>query len=356
MSCNKPLKGFVIPAPWSEKGYEIKVQGQDVKCMMKVDGRWMPSTDEKIPIGSREVVYDSIPIPCGRCYGCRLDYSKQWADRCIMELEEHESAYFLTLTYDDAHLPWPPLLIDMCEGKVTEYTWLDEDTGEWGSAPTLRKRDVQLFHKRLRKMTGQKIRYFVAGEYGDHTHRPHYHAIEFGLKIDDLVPYKYENGYWLYRSKTIDDIWQNGAVIIGKCTWETCAYTARYVMKKVNGFERSYFDERNIEPEFVLMSRRPGLGRTFYEKHGKELYKFRSVPLSTENGSCMVRASNRYFDRLMDVDDPDFLADQKKKRVDALKHAQFLRDAQTSLRELDQLLVKEELLATKTKLLPRIDN
>lgn len=354
MGCNKPLKGFVIPAPWTDKGYEIRVQGQDVKSMVKRDGRWFPSTELEVPLGSKEVVTESIPIPCGNCYGCRLDYSKQWADRCIMELDEHESAYFLTLTYDDDHLPFPPFVTN--DGEVLPFTFLDDETGECGYMPTLRKRDIQLFHKRLREATGQKIRYFTAGEYGDHTHRPHYHSIEFGLEIDDLKPYKYENGYWLYTSEKINAIWKNGNVIIGECTWETCAYTARYVMKKVNGVLKGYYDAHCIEPEFIVMSRRPGIGRTFYEKHGTEIYKFRTLPLSDANGSRLVCATNRYFDRLTESADPDFINDVKKKRIEALKHTQFLKDARTSLTHLDQLLVKEELLASKTKLLPRIDN
>lgn len=143
MSCNKPLKGFIIPDPTSRKGYTVRVQGQDVACMVKRDGRWLPSTEVEMALGNREVVTESIPIPCGNCYGCRLDYSRQWADRCIMELEEHESAYFLTLTYDDDHLPYRPFVDD--DGNLTEFTFLDEETGECGYMPTLRKETYSCF-------------------------------------------------------------------------------------------------------------------------------------------------------------------------------------------------------------------
>lgn len=349
MSCKRPLKGFVIPSALSDTGYEIKVQGYDTKSMVLRAGRWFGS-DMIDPVGDR-VVTEFIDIPCGKCVGCRLEYSKQWADRCLMELEEHDSAYFLTLTYDDDHLPFP-----LFEDSSMSYTFVDDDTGECGILPTLHKRDIQLFHKRLRERLGQKIRYFTAGEYGDTTLRPHYHSIEFGLKIPDLKLYSVKDGYNLYTSALIDDIWGNGHVIIGDVTWETCAYTARYVMKKVNGKLSGYYDAHCIDPEFVIMSRRPGIGRSYYEKHGEELFTFRSVPVSDKNGGRLVRGSNRYFDRLLSVDDPERHAAMKQKRIEAARHTEVLRDAQTSCRKLDRLLVEEENLLSRTKVLKRIDN
>lgn len=94
--------------------------------------------------------YEIIQVPCGRCLGCRLDHAKMWSDRCMLELQDHDEAYFVTLTYDDQHV-----------------TLSDEN------AATLVKSDLQNFFKRLRK-DGQKIRYFACGEYGENTFRPHY--------------------------------------------------------------------------------------------------------------------------------------------------------------------------------------
>lgn len=352
MSCKHPLKGFVIPSKIADSGYEIKVQGYETKSMVLRAGRWFGS-DHIDPVGE-QIVTEFIDIPCGKCLGCRLDYSRQWADRCLMELEEHESAYFLTLTYDDDHLPFGECYD--ADDVLMPFTYVDEETGECGRLPTLRKRDVQLFHKRLRERLGQKIRYFTAGEYGDNTGRPHYHSIEFGLEIPDLKVYSIKDGYNLYESALLDEIWGLGKVIIGDCTWETCAYTARYVMKKWNGKLKEWYDVHNVSPEFILMSRRPGLGRAYYEKHGKELFTFRSVPVSDKNGGRMVSSTNRYFDKLLLLDDASAHADLKKKRIEAAKHTEFLRDAQTSMKKLDRLLVEEEVLAVKTKALKRIDN
>ena len=102
-------------------------------------------------------------VPCGKCPSCLSDRARDWSNRCLMELKTSGSAIFVTLTYDDFHLP------------------IDDD------GPTLRVRDVQLFFKRLRKdFPNSRIRYLLSGEYGSKTSRPHYHAIIFGLSLSDF--------------------------------------------------------------------------------------------------------------------------------------------------------------------------
>lgn len=152
-----------------------------------------------------------IEIPCGKCIACRLAYSRQWADRCMLEASFHDSNYFVTLTYDNEHLP----LVET----------IDNDTGEIIHNATLVKRDLQLFFKRLRKaLPDCKIRYYACGEYGSQTLRPHYHAIIFGLTLDDLVLYKMSpDGYNYYNSQTLDNIWKNGYAVITNVTWDTCS-------------------------------------------------------------------------------------------------------------------------------------
>lgn len=363
MPCYHPLKGFLLPKFPGDDKNQIKVTGYDVMAVRKhPSGAWYPTAEE---VGDgKNVVSEYIDIPCGKCVGCRLEYSRQWADRCLMELQEHEKAYFLTLTYDDNHLPYKEFVTptgevipcpDYGRSAFTPSPQLDLETGEVHTCATLHKRDIQLFHKRLRKELGN-VRYFTAGEYGDHTKRPHYHSIEFGLEIPDLKRYKYVNGYWLYTSETLDRIWQNGGVIIGDCTWETCAYTARYVMKKANGELKDVYSNLGIIPEFVVMSRRPGIGRAYFDKHGEELYHFRTRPLNDSGGSRLVRSSNRYFDSLLGNRNPELLKEIKAKRIEASKHTKILKDAQTSMRYFDRLLAEEENVIARTKSLKRVDN
>ena len=148
-------------------------------------------------------VYPALQVPCGQCAGCRLKKSMEWAARCIHEASLHEENCFITVTYDDAHLP--PL----------------------GS---LRLEDFQKFLKRYRKLvkkeTGREFRIYYCGEYGDRLGRPHYHACIFG---HDFLDKKH------WRSPTLEKLWSLGNSEIGSVTFESAAYVARYIMKKQNG-------------------------------------------------------------------------------------------------------------------------
>ena len=184
-----------------------------------------------------KVWYQSVP--CGHCLSCRCDYSRDWANRMILELSDHDSALFLTLTYDDAHLPKSPQGI-----------------------PSLNKRDVQLFLKRLRKSFPHlSIRFYLAGEYGSRTNRPHYHAILYGIGLDsfsDLVFRGYnEIGNPFFSSPKLASIWGNGFILMSSVTWRTCNYVARYVLKK----QAQRDDSLGVAvPPFNVSSRRPGIG------------------------------------------------------------------------------------------------
>ena len=178
-------------------------------------------------------------VPCGKCLSCRCDYSREWSNRMILELRNHDKAIFLTLTYNNEHLPF-------------------SDKG----FPSLNKRDVQLFLKRLRKhFCDRKIRYYLAGEYGSRTQRPHYHAIIYGIGISDFTDLNYrgtnEIGCPFYSSPCLEKIWSNGFVLFSDVTWRTCNYVARYVLKKQVQIDE--VDGVALKP-FNLSSRNPGIG------------------------------------------------------------------------------------------------
>lgn len=209
----------------------------------------------KIPneSGKRSIVFDRksgyedlpVTLPCGRCIGCRLEYSRKWAVRLMHESMCHDDNHYLTLTYDDEHLP-PDF--------------------------SLQLEDFQLFMKRLRKKHGTKIRYFHCGEYGDENNRPHYHAIIFNFKIDDKVYHKkLDNGHKLYTSPSVSALWANGHVYIGAVSFDSCAYVARYVTKKITG-DPAADHYQGRKPEYCTMSRNPGIGKLFYEKFKTDIY------------------------------------------------------------------------------------
>lgn len=182
-----------------------------------------------------------LQIPCGQCIGCRLERSREWALRITQEATLHEKSSFLTLTYSDRNLP-------------THHS--------------LRKKDLQDFFKRLRFFSELKLRYYACGEYGTQTLRPHYHICLFGedFSSDRKLYKKTPEGFPLYNSQSLSDRWPFGHAVIGDLTFETAAYTARYVTKKITGEKASeHYGLR--EPEFSLMSRRPGIGTDWAKKN-----------------------------------------------------------------------------------------
>lgn len=351
MSCYHPLKAWPVGVNPSGKT-QYKITDYQVDHLEFRNGTWIPCRSSDLGLYRERSLHEFVTIPCGNCVGCRLDYSRQWANRCLLEMQYHDSAYFVTLTYNDLHVP--------------RSDYVDVSTGELVPALTLRKRDFQLFMKRLRKrFTDQKIRFFAAGEYGSTTFRPHYHAILFGLKLDDLQFYKNQRGYNYYISQSLQECWSVrekvkgvlspltplGFVVVGQVTWETCAYTARYVMKKLKGPEADFYANHNVEPPFTLMSRKPGIARQWYEDH-PDCYDYEYINVSTPTGGKKFRPP-RYFDQLFDLDHPDESREMKELRRKLAEEATAAKLQQTDLSYLDYLQVEENNLVNRIKSLKR---
>lgn len=171
----------------------------------------------------------AVTVPCQKCIGCYFDYSNEWVLRCKMELEQCEKATFITLTYDNEHLP---------------------------DKSNLKRKDVQDFLKRLRrKIEPLKIRFFGCGEYGSKGSRPHYHLIIFGYQFEDLIFLKRtKRGENIYRSPFLEKIWTFGFSSVGYVNEETIKYCTKYLQKfafNLNQFE--------VKP-FTMCSTRVPLG------------------------------------------------------------------------------------------------
>lgn len=195
-----------------------------------------------------------MTVACGRCIGCRVARSKMWAARCIHEASLHERNCFITLTYDQDHVP---------------------------SDMSLNHRHWQLFMKRLRKKYGPNIRFYMCGEYGDKFGRPHFHGILFNFDFPDKILWKKERETPLFTSESLQTLWPQGFSTIGAASYESAAYCARYVMKKINGPQAEehyqYFNEITGEitqrkPEYNLPSNRPGIGYNWFKTYAKELF------------------------------------------------------------------------------------
>lgn len=337
MSCYHPLKAFPVgTTPAGKPSY--KIVGYKADHLELVNGSWIVSHYQMRGAQASRVVRDWIEIPCGKCVGCRLDYSRQWADRCMLELQDSDSAYFLTLTYDDQHLP--------------RSVYADPDTGEAMASYTLRKDEFQKFMKRLRYYFGDEIRFFACGEYGSRTFRPHYHAIVYNIHFDDLQFYKKsETGDFYYNSPKLDRAWKAGFAVIGEVTWQSCAYVARYCMKKAQGVSSETYAKFNIEPEFTLMSRRPGIGRRYLDAH-PDLYQFNKISIATEKGGKDITIP-KYFDRVISAEHPELIESLKARRKENAEARMQQILSQTDLDYLDYLQVCEDNKIAKIKSLRR---
>ena len=333
MTCYHPLKGFVVGKTASGAD-KYKITSYNVDHVELSEKGPVDAFDFHVGQNAYKVIRDFVEIPCGQCIGCRLEYSRVWANRCFLEMQEPENkeSYFVTLTYDDEHLP------------INQF--VDKETGVCGDVATLQKRDFQLFMKRLRKNYKQsnKIRFFAAGEYGSTTYRPHYHAILFGLHLDDLQLERLSGLHFpLYRSAFVESCWPFGFSLVAVASWETCAYTARYIMKKQKGKGSKVYEDYNFEPEFLLMSRKPGIGRKAFDRDPYSWFESDAHFYSTSSGSVRI-SENRYFRKLMDQLDSSFLDSYNVFKQNALVCSKLAKLKQTS-RSYLEMLEGDEIIA-----------
>lgn len=373
MSCFHPKKGFEvgITASGAPK-YKITSWVTDF-VIQDSRGNWRSNLDEE---GNRTfadpalsgvddfrcgIVRSFIPIPCGNCLGCRLDYARDWSARLMHELEMHDSneCWFLTLTYDDDALletfdppkwnsrkkrfdPLPDRLRLGADhlGEACYYTNLDA-------------RDMTLFWKRIRKdFPDRKIVYYQAGEYGEKRQRCHFHAIVYDLPLDPKelhVNGVSELGHMTWRSDYLERKWQHGNVIVGRVTTESCAYVARYCLKKAR--EQWENDYTNRVRPFVRMSTNPGIGKIYLDAH-PEIWNVSRFPLTTQKDRPLMCPHPRYYLKYLKERDEDRYNEIKFDRAVAgiLSYEKAL---QSEIPYLDQLRNKELDLLRKTDKMKR---
>lgn len=333
MSCFHPLIAFDFGLKENGKKDLVFASGRDVTVWQLPDGR---------------VSNKRVELPCGQCIGCRLQYSRMWADRCMMELNYHDSAYFLTLTYSDEYLN------DGRQDGCTRRYYPDPETGEAKLSLSLYKPDLQKFWKRLRKaFPDDHIRYYACGEYGDRTKRPHYHAIVYGLHLDDLQFYKssgLKDVY--YNSPSLSKLWPYGYVVVGHVSWQSCAYVARYVVKKVKGAGKDFYDAFNLTPEFVVMSRKPGIGSAYFDDCAADFFNFGETYISTDKGGLRCKTP-RYFKKKMELIDAVKFNDIRELNIKAGKMSTEAKIQLTDLTLEELRAVEEAAVLERSKALKR---
>lgn len=236
----------------------------------------------------RDGFYDQpVKLPCGQCIGCRLERSRQWAIRCSHEASLYDLNCFITLTYSDEHLP---------ANRSLDY-----------EAPVL-------FMKRLRERFGSGIRSYGCAEYGEKFGRPHYHLCLFNFDFPDKRLWRNDRGHKLYTSEALSELWRFGFSSVGSVTFESAAYVARYVTKKVTGkLEEGHYGDRKPERS-ICVSRRPGIGKGWFDKFGKDAYTRDFVIL--RGRKCRPP---KYYDSQFEIAYPsDFCLIKRKRKRSAM--------------------------------------
>lgn len=298
MSCLRPLKGYI--------GRELTKNGKSPIVFNPSNG----------------YIDKRVDVPCGQCINCRLEYSRQWAIRCLHEAQMHDENCFVTLTYSDENLPKDGSLV---------------------------LSDFQKFMKRLRRAYEKKIRFFHCGEYGNKFSRPHYHALLFGIDVRNK-----ENNLFvgkLSSSKMLENLWNKGYNVVGDLNFDSCAYVARYIVKKVKGKNSvdhyCEIDKSNglIKserlPEYCTMSRRPGIGTSWFEKFSDDVYPSDSVIV---NGKEVKPP--KFYDKIIEKNDIEYF-----RKIKAIRNNLPLKVIEDNYD--DRLLVKEKVMESKIKFMKR---
>lgn len=209
-----------------------------------------------------------MQIACGRCAGCRKKRAAQWATRISHESMFHEASCFVTLTFNDEHLP-------------SDYS--------------VSVRTAQLFIKKLREHLWRnykiKISFFLVAEYGSKGDpingkdkgRPHYHVIIFGYDFSDdrYLWRKSPRGHDYFRSPLLETVWPYGNCDLTGLTFANAAYCARYSFKKLGGaLADSHYSRvhpvtgevHQVEREFMLCSKRPAIGLRWFQEYESDAF------------------------------------------------------------------------------------
>lgn len=299
----------------------------------------------------RDSIGSFLDLPCGQCIGCRIDYSRDWAIRCMHEASTWKHNCFITLTYNDENLP---------------------------PDGSLNPDDFQKFMKRFRKKyrgiepredeNGKityPIRYFHCGEYGEKLGRPHYHALLFNFEFPDLIPWKVRNGIQTYLSPSLERIWGKGWIEIGSATWQSAAYVARYMLKKHKGEGKDDFytrpqtnsafdpdtgeilETRHLLPEYTTMSRKPAIGRYWYDRYGiHDIWHVGQVVVRKPDGGTFSARVPRYYQEILRVQDEAKFNAFKRRNIEKMQK----RHNDNSFERLE---AREICAQERTKQLPR---
>lgn len=319
-------------------------------------------TFKLIKFNQKSLKYGYEQIACGKCWACQLNYSAEWATRIMLEAKKYDHNYFITLTYDDENVPILERLeyeetYKMHEEIIEQKTVQLENDGTWQYS--LYPDHIKTFLNSLRKYLERKghkgVKYFYCGEYGETTHRPHYHLILLNcpLDINQFYDTHIDDNYKAHwKSREIERFWKKGMMDLAECEWSCIAYVARYCTKKLDmsGDKRVYLN-KGLLPEYVRMSK--GIGFDYFRQHKEEIYKNDEMIMKTVKGNTGSFKPPKAFDRKYKELDPKGFELIRKSRAKAGERARQLEKSLTDYTDLEMLKLKASNLQTKMSMLPR---
>lgn len=202
-----------------------------------------------------------------------------WKIRLVEESRKCIANSFLTLTYNDANIP--------PEG--------------------LQKRDIQLFIKKMRKRF--KFRYYLIGEYGPTTYRPHYHAIMFGI----------DNNTCRDMEIIVEDVWGHGFITLEPITETRINYIAEYHVNRFNY-------PQGQEPTFKLLSTRPAIGSNYIERESQ--FHWGVEQMYYRSGAFKLSLPRYYKEKLYDRKTRLIASTINQKASDVEEVKKVMRDPQ----------------------------
>lgn len=304
---------------------------------IKIDGTKMYKTTIIKPNDEHESIEDFMKkyhpnmhydlIPCKKCIGCRLDYSKEWANRGYLESLQWKNNYFVTLTYNDENIPKNGSL------NPKHFTTFIKDL-----RANMRDNGIQK----------EGIRFMGCGEYGEKTERPHYHIILFNcnLPLESFYNPRINKGNTYWQNKIIEEEWNYGISNISDVNWNTIAYTARYITKKING-KQSEEHYQGKEKEFFRTSRKPGIGGYYYQENAEKIYENDEIIVKNKKGVISQRVP-KYFDRLKEKENPEYIKNLKKERKKRQRQNELIKDEKSTNTRQERLEIEERSLQNKT--------
>lgn len=316
-SCQKPVDAWICGMRYAKDG----VLSQNLVFSSKQALEYysfMPSLMER----------NYAPQPCGKCAICQIRKRKDMTVRLAHERSMTDACCFITLTYDDDHIP----RTNAAEWKSDESVpclWRGDSFGY----ETLLPIDVQLFMKRLRRHleyqpkkvsnvirdhVEKPIRYFAVGEYGSRTHRPHYHILIFGWRPSDMVIHQLKCDYKICRSAQIEKLWTYGFSTVCDVNYGVAKYCARYVTKKFARMQKRP-DEKYVCPEFTLQSvRNGGMGAPWLNRYYQNLFNGFVTVRSGEERISKCSVPKYYYDRLRKIN-RDVWLDLRDQKIEFLR-------------------------------------